>query len=501
MISKNDAVNKILEKDKEIKLLNSIGSLLAWDQEVFMPQGGIPWRAEQMGFISGLAHKKATDKTLGDLVNKLKDENLQTDEELGVKRLSERSWKEANSFPHDYVVEKSMFLSKAHSVWVESREKDDFSIFAPALEKIVEYAKKDSEFLGNCDHPYDNLLDLYEEGMTVKKVESLFNPLSDSISSLVSRISEAEKIDNSFLSTEAPINKQKELTNRLMKLMNYSLDRGRCDEAPHPFTIDLGADDVRITTRYHLNDLKANIYGVIHEAGHALYELGVNDNIRGTLIGGGVSLGIHESQSRFWENFVGRSLPAIEYMYKDLKELFPELVGDRDAKTLYKALNCVEPSFIRIEADEVTYGLHIILRYRLEKKLIEGSIKVKDLPDLWRAESKKLLGIAPEQDKDGVLQDIHWSGGSFGYFPTYLMGNVYGAQFLDKIKTDLPEWNNTIKEGNWAPILDWLKENIHGVGSIYTPADLLKRVTGEKLSAKSFINYLENKFSNIYNLK
>ncbi|MDA3852343.1 MAG: carboxypeptidase M32 [Spirochaetaceae bacterium] len=500
MISENEVINKILEKDKEINLLGSIQSLLAWDQECLMPSDAVQWRSEQMGFISGFVHKKATEKSLGELVDKLKDEKLESDEEKSVKRLSERSWKEANSFPHDYVVEKSMFLSKAHSIWVESREKDNFSIFESTLEKIVDYAKKDSEYLGTCDHPYDNLLDIYEEGMTVKKVDALFNPIGDSISDLVKKISTAEKFDNSFLSTETPIDNQKELTNRLLKVMNYSKDRGRCDEAPHPFTIDLGPDDVRITTRYHKDDFKANLYGVIHEAGHALYELGSNDNIRATLLGGGVSLGIHESQSRFWENFVGKSLPAIEYLYSDLKELFPEMVGNRDAKTIYKALNCVEPSFIRIEADEVTYGLHIILRYRLEKLLIEGSIKVKDIPDLWRCESKKLLGIEPEKDKDGVLQDIHWSGGSFGYFPTYLMGNVYGAQFLDKIKDDLPEWDSTIREGNWSPILDWLKDKIHSVGSIYTPTNLLQRVTGETLSADSFIKYLYQKFSDIYKL-
>jgi len=506
MESQNKDIQRLLELQKDSSLMKSSLSLLHWDQETYMPEQAIEWRSEQIAQLSGLIHDRDTSPEIKKLFHALNisDKDSQGDGSTETeKALLQKSWREYRQsvcFPREYVVEKSSVISQAHGAWIKAREQNDFSLFQPWLEKVVDFARKDAEYLGYEDHPYDALVDLYEPQMTHQRLQSLFDPLAEELSVLVQDIAHAPQVDNSFLKEPVSVDLQQKISEMIMTDMGYDLSMGRLDVSAHPFTIELGPKDVRITTRYDENCFDLSLYGTIHEAGHALYELGVKEEIAGTLLGEGVSLGIHESQSRYWENLIGRSKAFCSHYLPLFQKEIPRVFDHVDVDQFYRAVNRVEPSYIRIMADEVTYSLHIILRYRLEVALLEGQLQVADLPDAWREESKRLLGVIPPTDKEGVLQDTHWSGGSFGYFPTYALGNLYGAQFLNQMSKDIPAWEDQVASGDLSGVASWLREGIHQYGSVIAAEDLCRKLTGENLNPKYFVQYLQKKYRGIYNI-
>lgn len=507
MKTNNEKINLLMEHQRETALLRSSLSLLHWDQETYMPPKALEWRAQQISQLSGLIHDREASTQVAELLDGLgctkknPQGQVEGDLEKALLKQSFKGYHQANCFPREYVMEKSATLSQSHAAWAEAREKDDFSIFKPWLEKVMDYAKQDAEYLGYEEHPYDALLDLYEPEMTTKELKSLFDPLGKELAELVNQISQAEQVPGDFLTKAIPVKQQEAIGLRVLKDMGYSMDVGRLDVTAHPFTIELGPKDVRITTAYKENLFETSLYGTIHEGGHALYELGVDPEIQGTILGTGVSLGIHESQSRYWENLIGRSRSFGQYLLPQFKKLVPEVFSGLDDEAFYKGINRVSPGFIRIESDEVCYSLHVILRFNLELALLEGRLAVADLPDAWREESKKLLGVVPPSDKEGVLQDIHWSGGSVGYFPTYALGNLYGAQFLRTMEQDIPDWQDQVSQGKLLGVKDWLQKNIHCHGAAIPAGELVREVTGQALNGQYFVDYLKNKYNQIYRLE
>jgi carboxypeptidase Taq len=498
MISKNPSMNELIRKQKNIRLLQSISAVLEWDQETYMPGKAIDWRSEQLAWLAGQSHKNETAPEIGALLKSLESDTPSDDREEALIRLARREFRIASVFPEEYVIEKTRHHSQSQNAWAKARQENDFDYFRPFLEKNFEYARRDAEYLGYEDHPYNALLDLYEPGMKAAELKSLFDPLGVYLADLVRRIGEKEQVRSDFLNRSCPVDKQEALGKEILQIMGYDFERGRLDATAHPFTTELGPRDIRVTTRYDEFEFTSNLFSVIHEGGHGLYEMGVDEDLAETFLGEGTSLGIHESQSRLWENLLGRSRAFCDGCLPLFRDSFPDVFGDVDGETLYRGINRVQPSFIRVEADEVTYSLHVILRFNLELALLEGSLDVKNLPEAWKEESKKLLGIIPEKYSQGVLQDVHWSFGLIGYFPTYALGNLYGAQFLRAMRRDIPDLDGLLRKRECAAPLDWLRKNIHSHGSVYPAAELCRRVTGEPLDYRYFIDYLEEKYSRIY---
>ncbi|MDQ3965387.1 MAG: carboxypeptidase M32, partial [Actinomycetota bacterium] len=391
----------------------------------------------------------------------------------------------------------------AEPAWVKAREESDWSLFAPHFEKIVRLQREAAEALGYDDHPYDALLDGYEPGAKKKQLEAMFEELKKGIVPLVRAVAEREEDGGN---RAAPLYgtfgeaEQEEFGKAVIGAFGYDWERGRQDCSVHPFCINFGPGDVRITTRFDKNWLAPALFGTMHEAGHALYEQGINLDYARTPLGGGASMGVHESQSRLWENLVGRSRPFWAHYYPKLQEVFSEALSGVDSEAFYRAINVLKPSKIRVEADEVTYNLHILLRFELEIALLEDKLSVADLPVAWNAKMEEYLGISPENDAEGVLQDIHWSNGVFGYFPTYTIGNVLSVQFFDEAVKQRPEIPAEMREGEFSTLHTWLEENIYRHGSRYYPDELVERVTSRPLDTTPYLHYLKNKFGELYNL-
>ena len=403
--------------------------------------------------------------------------------------------------PSELYKEFIIHSSDAHDIWEEARRTNNFSHYQPALEKMVDYMRKFVEYYGYEGHPYNALLDSYEPGLTVEKLDPLFADLRQKTIQLLERIQKSPHQPNKeIFNQHFDVNQQREFSLFVLPQLGYDMDAGRLDVSAHPFAMGVNPGDVRITTRYMEDDMRSAIFGTIHECGHALYEQGVNPEYTGTVLASGTSMGIHESQSRFLENIVGRSFEFWTYFYDDLKRFFPEQFDTVPLEDFCRAINVVEPSYIRVEADELTYNLHIMIRYEIEKGLIGGEFEVKDLPQIWNEKMQEYLGVTPPTDALGVLQDVHWSFGGFGYFPSYSLGNLYSAQFAKTMKEQIPNFDETIKKGNFKPIREWLRENIHQYGKLYTPDELVRRVTGEELNASYLVEYLEQKYTKVYQL-
>lgn len=493
--------------DAEIQTLRNARAVLEWDQHVCMPERGVHGRSEQAAALEAIIHRKETNPAIGDLLDKL---GASDDEPLGSAELSDddrrlvravyRDFKRATRLPAELVEKIARTTSVAQSVWAQARKKSEFDLFKPHLQEIVDLSLEVSDRIGYTEHPYDALLDEYEPEMTTAEVASLFRELREGLVPLVRRITEARQVDGTVLSRTFPTDRQESFGRKVLEAMGFDMKRGRLDASVHPFTIPLGGDDVRLTTRYDEEYFPTALFGTIHECGHGLYELGFKREFHGSRLAQASSLGIHESMSRFWENVVGRSRAFWHHFYPIMKNEFPEQLSGIDLEQFYRAVNRVEPSLIRVEADEVTYSLHIILRFELERMLISRQLTVDELPEAWREQSKDLLGIVPTNDANGVLQDIHWSGGAIGYFPTYALGNLYGLQFVSRLRQDLPDMDNRIRNGELAPIKEWLDTNIHGPGISRTPRELCMEVTGETMSARPFLDYLSAKYADIYDL-
>lgn len=464
-------------------------AVLQWDQETYMPIKGVIHRSRQLATLSTIYHQKLTSAKTRKL---LKDAKPKTEVDKALVRELKRSYDKATCLPERLVAEMSEATSVGLEAWKKAREEKNFSIFQKPLERILKLKLEQANLVGFKQSPYDALLDDFEPGLTARKVSAIFDPLKLEITKLIPEILKRQKEPTKrFLTGQHfPKDKAKEATEEILKKMGYDFEAGRQDISTHPFTTNFGHRDVRVTNRFHPENFQSSIFSAVHEGGHALYEMGIGDNLANTFLGSGTSLGIHESQSRMWENLIGRSLPFWQYWTPYLMGIFPDQLAGATPEKLFKEVNLVKPDFIRVEADEVTYNLHIILRFEIEKDLVEGKILVKDLPEVWNTKMKTLLGVTPSNDALGVLQDIHWSQGSIGYFPTYTLGNLYAAQFFRQ----MPNMDKHVASGNFEPILTWLRKNIHQYGSIYRPDVLCKKVTDEALNPKYFTKYLKKKY-------
>ncbi|MBD3254644.1 MAG: carboxypeptidase M32 [Candidatus Lokiarchaeota archaeon] len=495
------SVIKLRKRIVKLTRLRYISSLLGWDQQVNMPDGSTQGRSEQIALMESIYHKKLISRKTGDLIKSVEKESDLGLIEYALLREAKREYERAIKIPKELIVEIAKTASLGHQAWEEAKRKSKFDIFKPYLEKMITLQKQYADKIDKGPTRYDSLLDKFEPGATSSWISQIFNELKPTLIKMVKKIASSQEVpDQSVLKKHYPPEKQFKFSVEVLKKLQFDFNIGRQDKSTHPFTTSLSSRDVRITTKTVENFLPPCIFGTIHECGHALYEMGFMKEIEDTFLADGASLGIHESQSRLWENIVGRSEDFWRYWFPILQKYFPRNLKDTSVRDFYRAINVVQPSFIRIEADELTYGLHIILRFDLERKLINEDISTSDLPQIWNSKMVELFQIEPPNDAQGVLQDVHWSGGLFGYFPTYTLGNLYASQIYNKaieIYDSLPEM---FREGDFSQLHEFLKENIFQYGRIFRPRELIMKVTGEDLNPNYFINYVKNKFYSIYNL-
>jgi carboxypeptidase Taq len=497
-------ISDLREKLHELYHLGSAIAVLHWDMEVFMPPKGAESRAKTIANLSGILHEKFISKDFTTLLKKAKaqfDAGKLNDEDSAIVRELWREHERQKKLPVAFVKEMSQICSEGHNVWIKAREKSDFGIFLPVLKKIIALKREEAELVGFKKSPYDALLDTYEPYSTSEDISMIFEELKNFLVPFLKKIAESrEKISPNILKGNFSVEKQKKFNEEVAKKLGFDFEAGRLDTSAHPFSTGFHPDDVRLTTRYRKNSLFDSFFGVIHETGHGLYEQGLDAKYFGTPLGDAISLGIHESQSRMWENIVARSKNFWKYFFPKLQKQFPDPFAEMKIEDFYRAINFVEPSLTRVEADEVTYNLHIILRFEIEKELIEGSIEVEDLPKIWNAKVKEYLGINVPNDASGVLQDVHWSGGSIGYFPSYALGNLYAAQFWSAAKKDLIDLEKEIAVGEFSHLREWLRKKIHIHGKMFSADGLVREVTDEPLTSQYFIDYLKKKYGEIYHI-
>ena len=498
------------EKIKKLKAffaeavdLESASATLEWDQETYMPPGGAEARGNIRATIDRLSHEAYTSDEVGKLLDELepvaKEMNTDSNDARFIK-ISRRKYDQKTKLPPEMVAEKTKIKTAANMAWREAREMSDWSIFEPHVEKIVDHVQRHAEYFKPYDHVYDSLLDEYEPGMKTAEVKAIFNEIRPKQVELIEAISKQPQVDDSVLFLNYPEAEQIKMGTEIATKYGFDLNRGRMDKVHHPFMINLGYGDQRITYRVDENFFNTYIFSIMHEGGHAMYEQGIAKELAHSPLYEGTSLAIHESQSRLWENLVGRSKAFWEWYYPKLQARFPSQVGNVDLDTFYKAINKVEPSLIRVEADEATYNLHIMLRLEIEIGLLEGDIKVKDLPEVWNTRMQEYLGVTPKNDAEGVLQDVHWSFGLFGYFATYALGNLVSLQLWEKINEDIPDLDDQFRKGEFSNLLTWLQEKVYRHGSKFEPQELVERITGSKINGDLYIKYLNKKYGEIYGL-
>ncbi|HDD56035.1 MAG TPA: carboxypeptidase M32 [Chloroflexi bacterium] len=498
-----EKLNRLKEILGVVADLNGAAALLDWDQQTYMPPGGVNNRGYQMATLESMAHSKFVSDEVGTLLEELKPYGESLDPESDdacLIEVTQREYQKSVKVPNAYVAEWSRVTTLAHGAWEEARKNDDFAHFQPHLEKIVELRRQYADFFKPYDHVYDPLLDDFEPGMTTAEVQEIFTSMRPKQVELIKAIAEQPQVDDSFLHLHYEEEGQWEFGETAITKYGYDWNHGRQDKAAHPFTTNFGLGDVRITTRVDENFLNTALFGTLHEAGHAIYEQGVAGELDRTPLGKGASLAIHESQSRMYENLLGRSYDFWVHFYPQLQERFKTQLGNVDLDAFYQGINKVEPSLIRVEADEATYNLHIMLRLELEIALMEGKLAVSDLPSAWNDRMKDYLGVIPPNDTEGVLQDVHWSAGILGYFPTYALGNLVSNQLWEKINQDIPGLSAQIQAGNFTELLAWLWENVHRHGAKFKPQHLVKKVVGTSISPEPYLKYLNEKFGAIYGL-
>lgn len=491
------AYHWLTEHYRETAYLRSAQKLLAWDQRTMIPPKGHAHRAGQIAAMAKLLHARDTDPAVGEHLGVVEGTHLVQDP-LSPAAVNIREWRrrfeQATRIPPELAVALAKAAAEGQTAWEQARPRNDWPAFQPFLEHIVALKREQAQALGYEGEPYDALLDLYEPGETAAAIEPLFADLKEALMALLPRVAASFRQDHGILSRHFPQTQQEALVREAAAAIGYDFAAGRLDPTAHPFSITIGLGDARITTRYDQHFLGTALFGTLHEAGHALYNLGLPEEHWGTPRGESISLGIHESQSRLWENLVGRSLSFWRFFYPQAKEAFSAL-AEVKLEDFYAAVNQVRPSLIRVEADEVTYNLHIIFRFSLERALMLGTLSVADLPAVWDEQVQTVLGLAVPDDARGVMQDVHWSGGHIGYFPTYALGNLYAAQFFAKAKADLGDLGGRFAQGQFAPLLSWLRDKIHARGSTFWPRDLVRQVTGEDLNPHYLLAYLEDKFT------
>lgn len=502
MSTTNPILEKLNKKTREVAMINSCASLLGWDERTYMPARGSEHRAEQLAYLAGLSHSRFVDPEIGDLLKQLKSGTNgggpDSDIAVTVREIG-RAYDRAVKMPQELVEEISRTTTLAQAKWAEARKNNDFASFKPWLEKVVNLKKQEAEAVGYQGEPYNALLDEFEPGATVAQIEGAFAKLRDETVRLLDELKgAARKPDPKILEREYPIDKQEAFGKEAAAAIGFDFDRGRLDITTHPFCTGIGPGDTRITTRYDAHHFPGAFFGILHEAGHGIYDQGLPAEHFGNPLGEFISLGIHESQSRMWENMVGRSRAFWSFFYPKAQQHFAKTLGDVSLDQFYGAINTVEPSFIRVEADEVTYNLHIMIRFELERAFFRGDLKVDDVPAAWNTTFEKYLGIRPPDDRRGCLQDVHWSAGLIGYFPTYSLGNLYAAQFFAKADADLGGLHAQFAKGQFLPLRDWLRKNIHQHGRRYLATDLVQRVTGKPLSSDALMAYMGKKFGEVY---
>jgi len=491
--------NFVSKTQKIADIGNSI-AVLAWDKEVNLPKGSAKFRSQQISTLATLAHSYVVDKKYKRITEKLsKDKTLSRGQKRNV-ALTLESIEKATKFDSAFVKKKSELISQAYHDWVKAKQENDHSIFLPALEKLLDLKKEEAEILSYKKHPYDALLDQYEPKLTVDKLDSLFTPLKRDLKKILKKINAKKQISSQFLNKRYSKNGQWKYGLEILEQIGYDFNIGRQDISIHPFTTSFSPQDVRVTTRIDENDFSNMLWSCIHEGGHALYEMGLPSEQYGLPLGEAASLGIHESQSRLWENNVGRSFPFWKHNFKTLKKKFPKQLKGISLNKFYKAINKVEPNLIRTEADELHYHFHVIIRYEIEKELMEGKLAVNDIKKQWNKKYKSYLGVEVPDDARGMLQDIHWSHGSFGYFPTYSIGSLYAAQFYSQAKKEMKDLELQIAKGDSTQLLHWLRNKIHKHGRMYYPEQLCKKITGEGLNSQYFLKYAKEKYGEIYGI-
>jgi carboxypeptidase Taq len=480
--------------------LRSAASLLAWDRQTYMPAGGVQGRAEQLASLARVGHEMLISSETGRLLKKAGEREPDSDDAAFL-RLARRQHDRAIRLPVRLVAETSRVTALAEQAWISARETSDWSLFAPHLEEVLALKSEEAGHL-DSEHPYDAMLDRYDPGASTKRLRIMFDELKTGIVPLVRAVSTRLDEDRAApLSGRFDVSGQEEFGREVITRFGYDWSRGRQDRAVHPFCINFGdPGDVRITTRFDPKRLAVGLFATCHEAGHALYEQGVDASYSRTPLSGGVSMGVHESQSRLWENLVARSRPFWSFFHDSLRAAFPDVLEEVDLETIYRAVNAVRPSEIRTEADELTYDLHVLLRFELELAFFEGDLAVADLPQAWNSKMEEYLGIVPENDARGILQDTHWAIGYFGYFPSYTVGNVLSVQLFEAAVEARPEIMPQMARGDFDALLGWLRENIHRHGKKYEPDDLISHATGRPPHTTSYLRYLERKFGDLYGL-
>ncbi|MBP86794.1 MAG: carboxypeptidase M32 [Planctomycetaceae bacterium] len=496
--------DKVCEHARETAMLRSVTELLEWDERTKMPPAAGEYRAEQITYLSSKTHQRHTDPQLGAWLNELAETDLAADpnSDAGATiRQMRREYDKLTKVPQRLVEELTRLSVLGQQAWVEARKNDDFAAFSPLLEKIVKLKREQADAVGYEECCYDALLDDYEPGETTKNVTAVLEGLRKDLVPLVAAIAESsKKPDMEILKRTYPIPAQEEFGTQAAKAIGFEFNRGRLDVTHHPFCCGMGPNDTRLTTRYDENFFPSSFFSILHEAGHGIYDQGLRTEQFGLPPGMYLSLGIHESQSRMWENMVGRSETFWQHFFSPAQATFPDALTGVSRDDFYFAINDVRPSLIRVEADEATYNLHIIIRFELEQALINDGLAIADLPDAWNQKYRDYLGIEPPNDADGVLQDVHWSAALIGYFPTYALGNLYSAQFFAQAGQDVGPLDEQFARGQFTPLLDWLREKIHSPGQRYPANDLIANVTGKPLSHQPLIGYLRAKYTPLYNL-
>jgi carboxypeptidase Taq len=484
----------------EISDLRTTAQLLHWDQQTMMPPGGASTRAESLATVERISHDLFVEADTGRLLEAAEDALDGSDpdsDDARIVRVTKRRWEKARRVPSELASDLARAASLGQEAWVAARAQSDFGAFAPYLERNLELARGYVDCFEGFECAYDVLLDDYEPGMKTAQVAALFADLRSELVPLIAALAQYT-IDDSCLHGSFPIDRQRALVGGVLELMGFTRERWRLDDAVHPFAVGLSSTDVRITTRWDESFFASGLYGAMHECGHGLYEAGIAESLQRTPLGHGESLGLHESQSRLWENMVGRGRAFCGVLPRRLEDTFDHTV---DADSLYRAVNRVEPSYIRVEADEATYGLHIVLRFELEQELIEGRLEVKDLPEAWNSRFKDFFGLEVPDDARGALQDVHWSAGLIGYFPTYALGNLIAGQLWERVQLEVDDVETRIAAGDLQPLREWLRERVHVHGAKFSSGELLQRVTGAPISVAPFTSYLKRKLGDVYGIE
>ena len=490
-----DLVNKL----QRAHLLGTVSDVLGWDEQVNLPPDSGDQRAAQLTLLAELSHTTATDPAIGQLLTALEAGPLGAEERVVV-RQARRDYDRATKLPADFVREKAGHCSRAYHAWADARARDDFAAYAPFLEKHLELAKREAAYLGHGAAPYDYYIDLSDPGMNAARIETLFTELKAGLVPLVRKIAASPVKARRDLLQGCPVAPQEIFLREVTAKLGFDYRRGRIDVSVHPFCSGTGSD-TRMTTRFDVNDPLKALFGSIHETGHGLYEQGLPREHAGTALGIHAGMGVHESQSRLWENQVARGRPFWKHFEPRFRELFPSQTADVSAEQLYLAINAVKPTLIRVDADEVTYNLHIILRFELEQRLFRGELDVAGLSAAWKQASRDLLGLEPANNREGVLQDIHWSGGAFGYFPSYCLGNMLAAQLWYRALGLMPDLEQDFARGDFSKLLGWLRHEVHARGRRLLLLDLAREVTGEDLTPKYLLRYLHERYATLYHVR